>query len=273
MRVIPKGRDMTQPALMVGLFLVLLGSESIPAADDAVPVSRNEVQRRWHSRMDGRHFVARIRMEVDLGGLHEDRSLTVHRDDANGSAERVMIRFEAPPALRKLGLLYFERADQPNDYFLYRPSVRRIRRLQESAVTGNLYGIDPEFLGFGIAETEPTKIKSMKIVRLRGRHAYRLTENARKANSRFDTRTVWIDRDTFIPLRTEHELNGRSVLIAKTLEIREVQGVPTPVRMHFERPLDGTRVDLVVETVDYERPIPEDVFSVFNLTKSRSRQE
>jgi hypothetical protein len=260
---------MKQPLRILVLFLVLLGTASIPGADDAVPLSRNEVHERWHSRMDGRHFVARIRMTVDLGGLREDRSLTVHRDDANGRAERVMIRFESPPALRKLGLLYLERTGQPNDYFLYRPSVRRIRRLQQSAVTSNLYGIDPEFLGFGIAETEPTRIKSMKIMRLGDRHAYRLTERAREANARFDTRTVWIDRETFIPLRTEHELNGRSVLIAQTLEIRKVQGVPTPLRMHFERPLDGTRVDLVVESVDYERPIPEDVFSIFNLTKSR----
>ena len=98
------------------------------------------------------------------------------------------------------------------------------------------------------------------------------SRKARRPNPRFEERVVWIDRETFIPLRTEHQLNGRRVLTAETVEIRSVQGVPTPVRMHFERPLDGTQVELVVEAVDYERPIPEDVFSVFNLTKS-SRSE
>jgi hypothetical protein len=255
------------------LFLLLLGTSSIPALEDPIALSRDEVQRRWHSRMDGRRFVAHIQMEVDLGGLREDRSLTVHRDDEEGTAERVMIRFEEPPALRRLGLLYLEHADRPNDYFLYRPSVRRVRRLHESAVAGNLYGIDPEFLGFGIAETEPTTIKAMELVRLRKREAYRLVERARRSNSRFDRRTVWIDRETFIPLKTEHELNGKLVLNAETTEIREVQGVQTPVRMHFERPLDGTRVQVAVEHVDYDQPIPEEVFAVFRLMKSRMREE
>ena len=37
--------------------------------------------------------------------------------------------------------------------------------------------------------------------------------------------------------------------------------------MHFERPEDHTSVDLEVQAVDYEGPIPEAVFSVFSLTK------
>ncbi len=222
--------------------------------------------------MDGKHFTARVRMDVDLGGLTEERRLTVHRDDEDRSSERLLIRFESPESLRNLGLLYLEQADRPNDYFLYRPAVRRVRRLQQSAITNNLYGVDPEFLGFGIAETEPTRVRSMKSVRLNGHDAYRLVEEARSPNPRFEERTVWIDRETFVPLRTEHRLNGKRVLTAETIEIRRVQGVPTPMRMHFERPLDGTRVQLVVEEVDYERPIPEDVFSVFTLMKSQRAQ-
>ncbi len=59
------------------------------------------------------------------------------------------------------------------------------------------------------------------------------------------------------------------MLTAETLEIRSLQGIPTPMRMRFERPLDGIRVDLVVERVDYEEPISEDVFSVFTLMKAQ----
>ena len=116
------------------MLLVLLGTASA-LGDDAVPAALTglEVQHRWHSRMDGRHFVAHVRMSVDLGGTLEERRVTVHRDDQGGSAERVLIRFESPPSLRKMGLLYLEQRDRPNDYFLYRPAVRRVRRLTERA--------------------------------------------------------------------------------------------------------------------------------------------
>ena len=261
------------PARRVAVLMVLALAAALPAAaatdDDALPLTREDVRRRWHGRLDGRHFVARIRMVVDLGGLKEERRLSVYRADAETNAERVLIRFDAPPVLRNLGLLYFEQTDRPSDYFLYRPAVRRVRRLQADTVSENLYGIDPEFLGFGIARTVPTRVVAMDTVRIRGRRAYRLLERAREPNRRFEERSVWIDAETFVPLRTRQLLNGREVLRAETLEVRLVQGIPTPVRMHFECPHDGIQVDLVVEDVDYESPIPEDVFSVFSLTRGQ----
>ena len=153
--------------------------------------------------------------------------------------------------------------------FLYRPSARRVRRLPEDAVTESLYGLDPEFLGFGIARSEPTEVRSLNTVALGASVAHRLVERALRDNPRFDERTVWIDEDTSIPLRTEHRLDGRTVLTAETLEIREIQGVATPVRMRFARPVDRIRVELVIEEVDYHASIPEEVFSLFSLTKSQ----
>jgi len=243
-----------------------LGARS---AEDARPVSSDEVQRRWHERLSGRTFVASVVMDVDLDGLREDRRLTVVRDDEAGTTERVMIRFDSPPSLRNVGLLYLEQDDRANDYFLYRPAARRVRRLPEEAVTENLYGLDPEFLGFGVARSEPTEVESLNVVALGASRAYRLVERALEDNRRFDERTVWVDEVTGIPLRTEHRLDGKTVLTAETLEIKEVQGVATPVRMRFARPVDRVRVELLIEEVDYDASIPADVFSVFALTKSQ----
>jgi hypothetical protein len=56
--------------------------------------------------------------------------------------------------------------------------------------------------------------------------------------------------------------------VARTLETREVQGVPTPVRMHFESEREGRRVLLEVESVDYEAKIPEEYFSTLALIRA-----
>ena len=98
------------------LFLLLLAG--VARGDDVVPLTAGEVKQRWHSRLDGRHFTARVVLHMDLGGLREQRELRVWRDDARGSDERLLLRFEAPADLRDVGLLYLERADLPNDYFL-----------------------------------------------------------------------------------------------------------------------------------------------------------
>jgi hypothetical protein len=70
-------------------------------------------------------------------------------------------------------------------------------------------------------------------------------------------------------LRTEHILDGRIVLVAEKREIGLFQGVPTPLRMTFEKPLDRRQVELYVDEVGYKQAIPEDVSSTLALMKSR----
>ena len=256
----------------LALALALATSAQAPASDeldlDARPFSATEIAARWHGRLDSRHFTARITLEMRQTGLSERRELLIWRDDAS-AAERVLIRFEAPRDLRGISLLYLERADGANEYFLYQPALRVVRRLPESIASEDVYGIDLEFLGFGGAQTEPTEIESLASESLDGRPAYRLTERAQRENPRFDTRITWLDRETFIPLRTEHHAEGRLELVATTLETRPVQGVPTPLRMHFEHPVAGRQIDLVVESVDYESAIPPEYFSTLALIRSQ----
>lgn len=264
------------PGLVSVLALALAAPALAPASDeldlDARPLSAMEIAARWHGRLDSRHFTARITLEMQRTGLREQRErreLLIWRDDDASAAERVLIRFEAPRDLRGISLLYLERAEGANEYFLYQPALRVVRRLPESIASEDVYGIDLEFLGFGGAQTEPTEIESLASESLDGRPAYRLTERAQRKNPRFDTRITWLDRETFIPLRTEHHAEGRLELIAITLETRSVQGVPTPLRMHFEHPVAGRQIDLVVESVDYESPIPPEYFSTLALIRSQ----
>jgi hypothetical protein len=237
------------------------------ASADAVPISAKDVAARWHGRLAERHFSAQVRMEVDLGGLREERRMRVYRDD-EGGGERVLIRFDAPPDLRNVGLLYLEHAGQPNDYFLYQPAMRRIRRLPESIADDDVYGIDLEFLGFGVAQTAPTTLGPLARESLDGRAVFKLEEDAAGPNRRFQKRVTWIDAESFVPLRTEHRRDERVVLVAETLELGVVQGIPTPRRMRFTKPIEKREVLFFVDAVDYEAPIPEEHFSAITLTKS-----
>lgn len=255
---------------------LVLTTMSFPLAaqlqEDVVPLSATEVRDRWHSRLDNRHFTAKVRMEMVLAGLVERRRMTVIRDDVDGERERVMIRFDEPADLRGLGLLYLEHAGRPNDYFIYQHTTRRIRRMPGTVVDDDVYGVDLEFLGFGVAQDEPTEIRSMRSERVRDRAAYRLEERALEQNPRFEERTTWIDSKSFVPLRTEHRRRGKTVLVAETRSVGVVQGVVTPLEMHFEKTVEDRRVTLLIDEVEYEEEIPEADFSVLNLMKSRFSQ-
>jgi hypothetical protein len=211
-------------------------------------------------------------MEMVLAGLVERRRMTVIRDDIDGEQERVMIRFDEPEDLRGLGLLYLEHPGRPNDYFIYQPITRRIRRMPSTVADDDVYGVDLEFLGFGVAQSEPTEIRSMRRERIRDRAAYRLEERALEQNPRFEERTTWIDAESFVLLRTEHRRRGKTVLVAETRRLEAVQGVATPLEMYFEKTAERRQVTLLIDQVEYEQEIPEADFSVLNLMKSRFSQ-
>jgi hypothetical protein len=252
--------------LVLGLALLGAGARA-----EQAELAPEEVRERWHARLDARHFTARLRLEMELHGMGETRELTVYRLDDEG--ERVLLRFDRPPDLRDVRLLYREVPDRSNEYFLYTPSTRRVRRLPPLVADDDLYGVDLEYLGFGTSEVEPTEILDMRRVQLGDRSAYLLKERARAPGARFDVRLTWLDAGTFIPLRQELQRAGELVSRAETLAIREIQGVPTPVEMSFARPGDQRAVRLHFERVDYETPLGEEVFAILNLTRRRRDAE
>jgi len=230
--------------------------------------SASDVQQRWLSRLDGKHFTAHIALELAHEGKKEERKVTVWRDDESGR-ERLMARFQEPYDLRGVGLLYLENPERPTDYFLYQPATGRVRRIAESLAREDIYGIDLEFLGFGVAQREPVDVESLDYDVLGGRRVFRLTQRARRPNPRFERETIWIDPSTYLSLQSIHYRHGEIVLQAHTEEVKLIQGVPTPVRSSFEREAKKETVMLTVEEIDYEAAIPEEYFSTLALLQKR----
>lgn len=222
----------------------------------------------YRSRLDGIHFSADVRIQVGEGAARGERRLTVWRDDA-GQLERLMARFEMPFDLRGVALLYLEGDERPSDYFLYQPASSRIRRIPSDIARQDIYGVDLEFFGFGLAQTVASEITGATIDRLGDRLTVRLDEVASEPNPRFEERRIWVDADNLLPMRIEHVRRGKITMLARTLEVRTIQGIPTPVRSVFERPLENEVVTLIVDNVDYEASIPQHYFSTLELIKER----
>jgi len=252
-------------ALMSLAALVLAG---LPAYGETPSPER--VRELWQGRLDGKHFSGLARLRVTLGGNEEERRIEIWRDDVTqGGHERFMARFRGPPDLRNLALLYLEHPDRANDYFMYQPGTGRVRRIAGRVAREDVYGVDLEYLGFGVAQLEPTEIEEVEAVDLEGEPRVRVRERALRHNTRFDHRLVWLDPETWLPMRTEHHRDGTVTLRVRTTEVEVVDGIHTPVRIVFVRPQQDERVELLLEEIDYETPIPESRFSTLELMKRR----
>jgi hypothetical protein len=250
------------------MLAVLLLSTSSHAVAEPRP-TQDEVLSGFRGRLDGRHFSANVTLTITRSGYSEQREVTVWRDDEGGLRERLMASFQTPPIMRGMGLLYLESESGANDYFIYQPAYKRVRRISSTLAREDVYGVDLEYLGFGVAQFERVKVESLEGTRVEGREAFLIEERALDDGARFETRKIWIDEATFVPMRTEHWKLGRRVLVARTLAVETVDGVPTPVRTSFERPDQDERVEMTVDEIDYESPIPRAFFSTLQLTKTR----
>jgi hypothetical protein len=252
---------------MASIALLLLLAPATAQSADPPARSAEEVQAARYTRLDGRHFTAQVEMQIERDGRREERRLVVWRDDEGGKRERIMARFLAPADLKDFGLLFVENAGRPNDYFVHQPELGRVRRVSESVVSQDIYGVDLEFLGFGVAQSVPCEVEDVQPAELDGRAVYKVRERPLDSTQRFDERITWIDAANSVPLRTEHLRAGRAALVARVTKLDSVQGLPTPTEYVFERPAVGEIVRMFVRHIDYETPIAPDFFSTLALIK------
>ncbi|MBC7187562.1 MAG: outer membrane lipoprotein-sorting protein [Calditrichaeota bacterium] len=83
------------------------------------------------------------------------------------------------------------------------------------------------------------------------------------------SRKLWVDKERFVPLR--EELFARSGKLLKRVELKEVrriQGRWYPMRIWFKDMLKtGEGTEFVVESVEFDQPIPEHLFSKASLRR------
>ena len=170
------------------LALPILFASALASAAETPVRSAPEVQSSRHSRLDGKHFTAEIEMRIERDGRTEDRRLLVWRDDEEGKRERILARFLEPADLKDFGLLFVENEGRPNDYFVHQPELARVRRVSESVASQDIYGVDLDFLGFGVAQSVRCEAVDLERSSYQGRPAYRLSERALDSNQRFDER-------------------------------------------------------------------------------------
>ena len=149
------------PSPPVVLILLLMGgffARPARAADSGQPTTAADIVARA-TALNGLGFDngrARVRMVLqDATGTRKERSLEARSMKENGLA-RTAIRFLAPPEVLGSAFLLLERAgSEPDDMHLYRPALKRTRRISGNQKGGAFMGSD-----FSYADMENRDIKA-----------------------------------------------------------------------------------------------------------------
>jgi hypothetical protein len=176
---------------------------SAAAPADAGLTGKEIYEKVLDNRFDS--YVEEIRMQSgDRGGNVQETVMEVKyrnfRNESDRILSKVIMKYFAPQDVRHLGYLVINKADGSEDQFVYRPSSRRVQRINLRGEA--IFGTDFAFEDIIPQELEDATYARKDDEELAGVpvHVVEVTpkDSAQSEYSKFD---VYVTRDQFVPLR------------------------------------------------------------------------
>jgi hypothetical protein len=251
-------------AWLAALLLLVAAS-----ANAAGPPSPEEIIR--ESRKAGglhqRGAEARLKLVITIPGkaARERRMHSLSREEAG--LGRSLVRFEAPPDVAGTAYLWVESRGRPDDHWLYRPELRRARRITAQEKRESFMGTDFTYDDLEWRDPASRTHKRLPDEKIGGAACHVIESTAKEASDPYGKVVSWIRKDGLVPLRIKFFARGGAH--QKTLFTKKVQKVSgrwviTQARMTTVA--RETSTDLFVESIEF-KDVPADVFDPRSLEK------
>jgi hypothetical protein len=152
------------------------------------------------------------------------------RNEGDRFLSKVIMKYQAPQDVRHLGYLVINKTDGSEDQFVYRPSSRRVQRINLRGEA--IFGTDFAFEDIIPQEIEDATYERKPDDQLEGTPVYVVQVTPKEtADSEYSKLDVYVARDSFVALKVRYwDQDG--------LEIKELNADPTSIAM-FEHADDG----------------------------------
>lgn len=263
---IPTFRTARSLALLTAVTLAALGSPAHVLAadlDDVSEIVRLAYEAAFYPAQDGR---AEARMTIiDGQGRKQVRQFTMLRRNVAepGGDQDMLVQFSYPTDVRDTVFLVKKHVGRDDDRWLYLPSLDLVKRIaagdKRTSFVGSHFFYE-DISGRGLEEDEHTLVETTD--------TQYVVHNAPKdpRTAEFAEFTVWIDKDTMMPVVSEFKNDsGKVYRRIEALEIEVIEGHPTATKMKVSD-LDRDAYTLnELRFIKYDIGVPESVFTERSL--------
>jgi outer membrane lipoprotein-sorting protein len=222
----------------------------------------------YYAADDGR---ARVRMTIaDAQGRERVRQFVIlRRDISDGGDQDYALLFDRPADVRNTVFLVKKHVGADDDRWLYLPSLDLVKRIAAGDKRTSFVGshfVYEDVSGRGVEED------THELVGTTDRFYIVKNTPADAGSVEFGWWTVWIDKDTFLPIKMEYVDEGGEVYRRiEALAVAEFGGHPTVTEMQVLDLRSGGTTVSEFRNVEYDLGIPESVFTERTL-RSPSRR-
>ncbi|RDB41875.1 outer membrane lipoprotein-sorting protein [Halomonas sp. DQ26W] len=249
-------------ALLAGLGALALVAVSAQAqAPDASDIVERANQAAFYAGDDGR---SEARMHIlDGSGREQVRQFTLLRRDGEDGRQRYLVTFSRPADVRGTVFLVHKNPGADDDRWLYLPGLDLVRRIAPGDKRTSFVGSHVFYEDVSGRHLEDD---THELIETTDEHYVVKSTPKAPGSVEFAHFTTWIDRDTWLPMRSEYtRADGHVYRRMQIQEVQEIDGYPTGTRMRMEDLNSGGHTLVEFRFSAYDLGIPESVFTERSL--------
>lgn len=224
-------------------------------ADEIVAKANNAA---YYNAADGK---ATVHMLItDRQGRTRERNMKILRlDGEDGGEQKFYVYFDKPSDVKGMTYLVWKHIGGDDDRWLYLPALDLVRRVAASDKRSSFVGSHffyEDISGRGIEEDNHTLVAEAG-------DRYEIKSAPKSTGGvEFSYYTTWIDKNTFIPVKAEYyDKNGKLYRVIEAVEIEEIEGFPTVVKMKAEDLNSGGNTLSEFKDIDYDIGLEDSLFT------------
>jgi len=243
------------------LLVLRLTAYAPPFVQAPIAVTAEWVAKKVDERDTGKD--ARLEMEMklyDRRGRETLRRLTL-LSRRNGGFDKVLLRFTYPGDIRDTAFLSVEESTE-DDRFLYLPAIGRSRRISAQENQDSFVGSDITYEDISGRKLDDYTYRLLPDEEIDGTACFVLESVAKASSAKYARSVSWVDKETFVIRKGDtFDRSGEKTKDYRAEDVARIDGIWTVKRMKMENVKQGTRTELVTTRAEYNRGVPDSVFT------------
>ena len=183
---------------------------------------------------------------------------------------KAILRFTAPAEVKGVALLVINHPDRSSDQWMWTPAIGRDRRIALQDRSTRFFGTDFSFEDLEERDVNQFDFKLTGEEPIEGAPCWRIEARPRQGKtSQYTLSRVWIRKDNYVPAQYENLIKDQVVRRLRQTDIRNVQGIWTPLVLKMTDLRRNSRTVLRTSKLEYNRPMKDDDFTVQALRREQ----
>ncbi|MGB5708404.1 MAG: outer membrane lipoprotein-sorting protein [Arenicellales bacterium] len=204
-------------------------------------------------------------------GKESRRKITNRQLEVNGDGDKTLSLFHEPKDVEGTAMLTFSHGLEPDDQWLYLPSIKRVKRISSKNKSGPFMGSEFAFEDLSSQEVEKYKYKFLREEACGEFECFVIERIPQYENSGYTKQIAWIDKAEYRNIKVEYY--DRKDALLKTLELSGYNeysgGFWRADQFEMTNHQTGKSTTLLWQKYDFESDLDENSFNQNALKRLR----